>query len=177
MASEEYSIEERFQNPVKIPAAISSQLNKEMGKDISHCEDKKPDSRYEAQMVNLSSSLKAYLVKPTNFCLCGVYYCPVWLFKMKDAQASLIWSTAATGNLAILAKKNNGYHQLKESGGTAGHGHKSIWSWDGNKYMEIYRQSYMMNGSKGCADVETFHLKGKELISVSNECLEELPEP
>jgi hypothetical protein len=177
MASEEYSIEERFKSPVKIPAAISSHLNKEIGKDISYCEDKQPDSRYEAKIVNLSSSLRAYLVKPTNFCLCGAYYCPVWLFTMKDAQPSLIWSTSATGNLAILPKKTNGYYQLKEFGGTTGHGHRSIWAWDGKKYKEFYRQSYMMNGSKGCADVETFHLKGKKLISVSNECLKELPEP
>ncbi|MGQ2966751.1 hypothetical protein [Methylophilus sp.] len=174
--AERFSIEESFTHPVKIPAAIQSRLNAEMGEDIKHCEDVRPDTRYEAQMVKLSQSLSAYLLKPTNFCLCGVYYCPVWLYQMQGTQARRIWSTPATGNLEIMPAKTNGYHQLKEFGGTAGHGYKSVWSWNGKQYQEVYRQTYM-TGSKACADVETFRLKSGKLVSVSNECLEELPAP
>jgi hypothetical protein len=174
--AESFSIEESFTHPVKVPAAIQSRLDAEIAKDIAHCEDVRPETRYEAQVVSLSPSLRAYLLKPTNFCLCGAYYCPVWLYSMQGTQAKRIWSTPATGVLEIMASKTNGYHQLKEYGGTAGHGYKSIWSWDGKKYQETYRQTYM-NGSKGCADVETFRLKAGKLVSVSNECLEDIPEP
>jgi hypothetical protein len=174
--ADSFSIEESFTQPVKIPAAIQSRLNAEMAAGINLCEDVRPETRYEAQMVSLSPSLRAYLLKPTNFCLCGVYYCPVWLYSMQGTQARLIWSTPATGVLEIMSKKTNGYHQLKEFGGTAGHGYKSIWSWNGKKYLQIYRQTYTTS-SKACADVETFRLKAGKLVSVSNECLADIPPP
>lgn len=176
MASEDFSIEERFTKPVKIPASINFHLTKVMDKDITYCQDEKHSDMFEAQIVSLSKWTKAYLVKPAVMCLCGVYYCPMWMFQVKGKAATLIWSTSATGVMAILNTKSNGYPQIKDYGG-AGHGHKSIWSWDGKKYRESLRQLYSANSGKGCADVETFRLKEGKLVSVSNECLEDIPVP
>lgn len=175
-ASEDFSIEERFTKPVKIPASITSHLNKEISEDMAFCEDLKPEDMLEAQIVSLNKSSKAYLVKPATMCLCGVYYCPMWMFQIKGKKTSLIWSAPATGVMAILNTKANGYPQIKDYGGAASHGYKSIWTWSGKKYKETYRQNYSTDGFKGCFDVETFRLKGEKLVRVSNECLEDLPE-
>lgn len=177
MAFEDFSIEESFTKPVKIPDPITSHLNKKMKKDINYCQESKHNDMFEAQTVSLNKSTKAYLIKPAVMCLCGVYYCPMWMFQVKGKAANLIWSTPATGVMAILNTKSNGFLQIKDYGGSAGHGHTSIWSWDGKKYRESFRQLYSSNSGKGCADVETFRLKEGKLVSVSNECLEDLPVP
>jgi hypothetical protein len=48
--AERFSIEESFTHPVKVPAAIQSRLDAEIAKDIAHCEDVRPATRYEAQV-------------------------------------------------------------------------------------------------------------------------------
>ncbi|MBF5037875.1 hypothetical protein ACFQ1T_10410 [Methylophilus glucosoxydans] len=174
-ASEDFSIEEHFTKPVKIPAPISTYLNKEMREDIALCEGVKPEDMFEVKTIHLNKSSKTYLVKPASTCLCGVYYCPMWIFQMKHNTAHLIWDVSGTGFLEVLNKKTNGFKQLKELGGAAMHGHMSIWSWDGKKYIEIHRQLYSRNNAKNCFDIETFHLKNGKLIRATNKCLDELP--
>lgn len=174
MAYEDFSIEESFKNPVRIPASIISYLKSEVGDDTSFCEDVKHEDLFESQIVSLNKSTKAYLVKPSHMCLCGAYYCPMWMF-LKGKKADLLWSSPATGMMAILNTKSNGYAQIKDYGGAATHGFKSISSWIGKSYKEVYRQDYMVEGSKGCVDVETFRLKGGKLVSVSKACLEDIP--
>lgn len=171
MAVEEYSVEENFNNPIKLPALINSYVTKKLSKDIVYCQDEKHTELFEAKVVSLNKSSKAYLVKPAQMCLCGVYYCPMWMFQPKGTEANLIWSTGGTSALEILPKKTNGYRQLKAYGGTAMHGYESVLVWKANKYREIYRKEYTVDNDRLSKCTETYHLKGKMLVSVSNKCL------
>jgi hypothetical protein len=170
-ASDEFSVEELIEKPNKILSPVISYLSENLGDDIKSCEIKKVDEAFEAKSVKISAHSRAFVVKPKSWCLCGAYYCPIWLFQVNGHSANPIWSTKGTGVLEVLDKKTNGYRQIKESGGVAAHGSESIWAWDGKKYEENYRQVWTWNNEKSCRETETFRLKHGKLEKTPDLCI------
>ena len=170
-ASDEFGVEEPIEKPDKIPSSIISYLSENLGEDIKSCEIRRVDEAFEAKSVKISVRSHALIVKPKAWCLCGAYYCPMWIFQIKDNTANRIWSTEGTSGLEILDKKTNGYRQIKESGGVATHGHESIWVWGGEKYEETYRQIWTWNNEKSCREAETFRLKHGKLEKAPDSCI------
>lgn len=151
LASEEYSVEKRFNNPVKLPAHIVSYLTKEVQPGrISSCEEAKNNEMFEAEVVHLNASAKAYLVKPAHMCVCTTHYCPMWMFSMKSKTAKPIWTHPATHTLEILDKKLSGYRKLKEMGEEPTRGHDSVWSWERDRYTEIDNTEWTLDTEKEC---------------------------
>ena len=170
-ASDEFGAEDPIENPDKIPSPIISYLSKEINLGTQGCQEEELSDTLEAKLVNISAHTKAFVVKPKSWCLCSVYYCPMWLFQMHGNTANRVWSTEGTGGFEILDKKTNGYRQLKESGGVAMHGSESVWSWNGKKYEETYRQVWTWNNEKACREAETFRLKHGKLKKAPDSCI------
>src|SRR5439155_1425657 len=95
---------------------------------------------------------------------------PMWLFQIRGSTADPIWFTEGTGGLKILDQEVNGYRQIEVGGATAGHGSKSIWTWDGKKYKETFMQVWGVNDKKGCQETETYRLHNGKLSKVSTSC-------
>lgn len=172
-ASDEFGAEAPIENPDKIPTPIISYLSKEINIDAQGCQEEKLIDTLEGKLVNISAHTKALVVKPKSWCLCGAYYCPMWLFQVQGNTANRIWYTKGTSGFEVSDKKTNGYRQIIESGGVAMHGYESIWAWGGEKYEEIYRQVWTWNNEKTCRDAETFRLKHGKLEKASNSCIPE----
>lgn len=173
IASDEFGSESPIEDPDEIPLPVISYLSKEINLVTQGCQERKLSDALEAKLVNISTHSKALVVKPKSWCLCGTYYCPMWLFQIQGNTANRIWSTEGTSGFEILDKKSNGYRQIKESGGVATHGHESIWFWGGKKYKETYRQVWTWNNEKACREAETFHLKHGELEKAPDSCIPE----
>lgn len=172
-ASDHFSIEEDIEKPDAIPLSVTSYLRSSLGTEINDCEIKKLDEAFEAKFVKISADSQALLVKPKNFCLCGVYLCPVWLFQITGSTANRIWFSQGTGGLELLDQEVNGYRHIREGGGSAGHGSESIWAWAGKEYKETYRRVEGMNFEKNCRETETYRLKNGKLKKVSTTCVED----
>ena len=172
-ASDEFGAEEAIKNPDKLPSSVISYLSKNLDEEIKYCEIKSMDDAFEAKSVKINADSQAIVVKPKNWCLCGAYYCPMWLFQINGSTANRIWFAEGTGGFELLDQEANGYRQIKESGATAGHGHESIWTWDGEKYRETYSQVWVMDGEKNCRETETYRLKNGKLKKVSTSCLKD----
>jgi hypothetical protein len=150
-SAEQYHIEERFKQAVKIPPAIIAYLTNGNSADaIADCEESNPHDIFEAKIIELNKSTKAYLVKPKQMCVCGAYYCPMWIFKVKGKTSKLIWSIDGTTFLEVLNEKAGGYKQLKVIGGGAAHGYESLWSWNKDRYSEIYNNFWVWDSEKEC---------------------------
>jgi hypothetical protein len=175
MASETFHAHERFKNPSKIPSSVITQLTKEIGKDsIGACQEPKASNLFEAELVSINKSSKAYLVKPAHTCLCSSNHCPMWMFKMKGSTPKLIWSTPSTGEVEILDKHLNGYRKLKEAGALATQGAESIWAWDSSHYTEIYKNVWTMDADKKCRlGEETTHLMDGKMVEHTIKCIQD----
>lgn len=175
MASEEYSIEKHFENPAKLPAHITAYLTKEVAPSrIASCQDVKPHEIFEAEVVQLNASSKAYLVKPAHMCVCTAHYCPMWLFSMKAKTAKPIWTHPATHTLEIMDKKLSGYRKLKEIGDEPTRGHDSIWSWDRDRYTEIDNTEWTLDTEKDCRFTkQTSQLMDGRMVQHSIKCAQQ----
>jgi len=171
IASDEFGAESPIENSEKIPSPVISYLSKEINLGTQGCQEEKLSDALEAKLVRISAHTKALVVKPKAWCLCSAYYCPMWLFQIKENTANQIWSTEGTGGFEILDKKTKGYRQIKASGGVAGHGSESIWAWNGKQYEETYRQVWTWNNEKACREAETFHLKHGRLEKAPDSCI------
>lgn len=172
-ASDEFGVEEPIAKPDKIPSSVISYLNKNLANEVKHCEINMLEDALEAKTVRINADSQALVVKPKNWCLCAAQSCPMWLFQVTGSTANRIWFAEGTSGLQLLDQKENGYRQIKEGSATAGHGHESIWTWDGKKYRETYRQDWMMNGEKNCREIETYRQKNGKLKKVSTSCVED----
>jgi hypothetical protein len=174
-SAEEFSFEQTFKRPAKIPASIVVQLSKQAAtKDISTCQGVKQDDLFEAQLVSLGKSAKTYLVKPAHACLCGAHDCPMWLFKMNKAAAKLIWETPATSLLEVMDKKLNGYSKLREVSAFEGQGHETIWGWNTSSYTDIYNHVWVMDADKRCRlGEETTQLVDGKMVQHTKTCLQD----
>ena len=174
-ADETFSTKEQFKNPAKIPAAIISHLTKEVGKSaLASCSEHKPAELFEAELLSLNKSAKAYLVKPARTCLCSESTCPVWLYQMKGSAAKLIWNMPATSKVEVLDKKLNGYRKISEASSEATHGSESTWSWDRNSYTEIYKNEWHMDAEKKCRlGEETIQLMDGKMVNHTIKCTQD----
>ncbi|HEY8085781.1 MAG TPA: hypothetical protein VIE69_09295 [Methylophilaceae bacterium] len=136
-ARDEFAAESSIKNLEPIPAPIISHLSAEIDLDKHGCKEKRLADTLEGKEISLNSHVRTFLLKPKAMCLCGVYYCPVWIYKFKNNSAERLWFTAGTGEVEILDNRSHGYRQIKESGGTAGHSYERNWAWDGNKYTVV----------------------------------------
>lgn len=172
MASEQYSVNERFKSPAKLPAPIIAYLTKEVGAErIASCQEAKPNDMFEAEIIHLNKSSKAYLVKPAHMCLCHAHDCPMWMFQMKGKAAKLIWNIPATSVVEVLDKKLNGYRKINEASSDATHGSESIWSWDRHSYTEIYKNAWTMDAEKKCRlGEETIQLVDGKMVNHTIKC-------
>lgn len=177
MAAEQFRIEDHFKNPAKIPAPVTAYLTKELGAvKMAACKEIKPNELFEAEIVSLNKSAKAYVVKPADMCLCTDHHCPVWMFSTKGKPTKPIWSHSATQTLEILDKKLNGYQKLKETSAEATRGHESIWSWDRNNYMEIDKTVWTFDTEKNCRFTEeTSQLMDGRMVNHSIKCFQDPP--
>ncbi|HCU85450.1 MAG TPA: hypothetical protein DGR15_09810 [Methylophilus sp.] len=119
--AEEFNAKETFRPPVSMPGPIVAYLSNEpCGNQLAACHEVKALDLFEAQLVNLNATTKAYLVKPTRMCLCGemIIHCD--------------------------------YLKLKESGSAAEHGYEAMYGWDRNSYTEIYTNVRAWDAEKNC---------------------------
>lgn len=174
-ADDSFSTKEQFKNPAKIPAPIIAQLTKEIGKStIASCQTPKHADLFEAEIVSLNKTAKAYLVKPAHTCLCSESTCPVWLLQMKGSTAKLIWNAPATSKIEVLDKKLNGYRKISEASSHAEHGSESTWSWDRNSYTEIYKNAWHMDAEKKCRlGEETIQLMDGKMVNHTIKCTQD----
>jgi len=174
-SAEEFGAEQRVKSPAKIPSSIIAQLSKKIATDgINGCQDTKPNDLFEAQLVGLSKSTKAYLVKPAHACLCSAHDCPMWLFKMNKTTAKLIWDTPATSLLEIMDKKLNGYSKLREVSALDGQGHETIWAWNTSSYTEIYHNVWVLDADKKCRlGEETTQLMDGKMVQHTKTCIQD----
>ncbi|MGP1716586.1 MAG: hypothetical protein ACTS9Y_05345 [Methylophilus sp.] len=172
LADDTFSTKEQFKTPAKIPAPVIAQLTKEVGKSaLASCSEPKPADIFEAEIVSLNKTTKAYLVKPARTCLCTEGFCPVWLFQMKGSAAKLIWHASATQKVDVLEKKLNGYRKINEASSDAVHGSESTWSWDRNSYTEIYKNAWHMDADKKCRlGEETIQLVDGKMVNHTIKC-------
>lgn len=173
IASDEFAAEASIDNPDKISPLVTAYLSKNLSDEIKTCEIKRVEDAFEAKQVKLSAKTNTLLIKPKNFCLCGVYYCPMWLLKVNDKVVKPIWFTEGTNALEILDKKTNGFKHIRAFGSVASHGHESIWAWRGKKYVETDRLIWTWNSKKACRNTETFRLKHGKLKKVQDACITE----
>lgn len=136
-SSEEFSIEDHWWSQGDIPVSVIYDLRSDIDLNESGCVESSVADTLESTQVQLSPGKTSVIVKPKSWCLCGAYNCPVWVYAIKDGKARRIWSTKGTGVVEILDKSVNGYRQIRESGGTAGHSYMGLWEWDGGKYKLI----------------------------------------
>ncbi|HEY0907468.1 MAG TPA: hypothetical protein VGE17_09695 [Methylophilus sp.] len=174
-AEESFITKEPFTQPAKIPAAILASIAQEPAVTESNsCVAAKPAALLEAQIVRLSKTAKAYLVKPAHACLCREAACPVWLFQMKGTAAKRIWHTPAAIKVAVLDKKFDGYHKLGETAGNAAAGSESHWSWDDTHYKQTYKNTWTMDADNKCRlGEETIHLVDGNIVNHSIKCPQE----
>lgn len=174
-ADDTFSTKEQFKRPAKIPAPIIAHLTKEVGKSaIASCSETKPADVFEAEIVSLNKTTKAYLVKPAPTCLCSESTCPVWLFQMKGSTAKVIWNAPATSTVEVLDKKLNGYRKISEASSHAEHGSESTWSWDRNSYTEIYKNAWHMDAEKKCRlGEETIQLMDGKMVNHTIKCTQD----
>jgi hypothetical protein len=141
-AVEEFNVEVPLSNRASIPAVVIDDLSNDIDLKGSGCSESSIAEVIEATSVRVSSTHKELLVKPTAWCLCGAYYCPIWIYQLSGRKAKRLWSTRGTSNVEILVTKQKGYHHIRESGGTAGHSYFQIWEWDGARYR-VSRKKFM----------------------------------
>lgn len=147
-ALEDFGVEEPLQNQIPISASIISELSYEVDLKKNGCTETNVADALEATRVSLSAHPLETIIKPKSRCLCGAYYCPVWIYQEKNKIAKRLWSSPGTGFVEILDRKNKGYRQIRESGGTAGHGYKQLWVWDGKKYRLVVNKSHLVKGEE-----------------------------
>jgi hypothetical protein len=171
-ADDTFDTKERFRNPAKIPTHILHYLNKQSNREaIASCQEAKPHELFEAELISLNQSTKAYLVKPARSCLCTAVTCPVWLLQAKGSTAKLLWHMPATSVVEVLDKKLNGYRKIKEAYTDEAHGSESIWSWDRINYTEIYKNSWKMDAEKKCRlGEETIQLVDGKMVNHTIKC-------
>ena len=174
-ADDTFSTKEQFKNPAKIPASVISHLTKEVGKTaLASCSEHKPAELFEAELLSLNKTAKAYLVKPARTCLCSESTCPVWLYQIKGSAAKLIWNMPATSKVELLDKKLNGYRKINEASSEATHGSESTWSWDRNSYTEIYKNEWHMDADKKCRlGEETIQLVDGKMVNHTIKCTQD----
>ncbi|HSI44890.1 MAG TPA: hypothetical protein VK950_01835 [Methylophilus sp.] len=174
-ADDTFSTKEQFKTPAKIPAPIIVHLTKEVGKSaLASCSEHKPVELFEAELLSLNKTAKAYLVKPARTCLCSESRCPVWLYQMKGSAAKLIWNAPATSKVEVLDKKLNGYRKISEASSDEVHGSESTWSWDRNSYTEIYKNAWHMDAEKKCRlGEETIQLMDGKMVNHTIKCTQD----
>jgi hypothetical protein len=172
-AAEEFKIEERFKTPANLPAPIVAYLTNALGgNQLAACQGARPHELFEAQIVRLNASTKAYLVKPARLCLCGTSECPMWLFKSSGKATKLIWHTPGASMVELMEKKLNGLAKLKESGGGAEQGHESMYGWDRSSYSEIYSNVWVWDAEKHCRlGEETTQLMDGKMVQHTKKCV------
>jgi|GEM_PF-374392 len=177
--AEEFKSVERFKAPANIPAPIIAYLTNALGgNQLAACQDARPLDLFEAQIVSLNASTKAYLVKPARMCLCGTDDCPMWLFKVKGKVTKPIWHTEGAGVVEVMEKKLNGLHKLKESGNAAAHGHEFMYAWDKSSYTEIYANVWVWDAEKNCrVGKETTQLMDGTMVQHTKKCLQDEEKP
>ena len=147
-ALDEFGAEEHLSHSATIPAAIIADLSHEINLEESACNEKNIAPALEASKVKLSATSQEIFIKPKAWCLCGAYYCPMWIYQVSNNSAKRIWSTPGTSYLQILDKKSHGYRQIKSGGGTAGHGSETTWAWDGQQYKVIKEKTTIADDGK-----------------------------
>jgi hypothetical protein len=135
-AQTSFSVERYFEKQTPIPASILSELDKELGIEIMCGEERPPSKALEATSIQIGSKSPTILVKPSQdgWCLCGVAYCPVWIFEISENKTKRLWSTEATSGVKILNEMTGGLRNIRTSGGTARYEFEDTWVWDGEKY-------------------------------------------
>ena len=144
-ALDEFSAEGRFAHQAPIPPSVFSDVKGESNLEDCGFSENNISKALEATEVLIGDSNPAILVKPKSWCLCGAYYCPIWLYQLNNKSATRIWSTPGTSGIDILDHKTQGYRDIKESGGTAGHSYYRIWVWNGMKY-KVRKEKYTTAG-------------------------------
>ena len=171
-ADETFTSEDHFQKSASMPASTMAYLTRTITADkASACQAVKPQELFETHTVSLNDSTKALLVKPAHMCLCESNNCPMWIFRAKGNVSKPLWSSSATKTLEILDKKLNGYRKLKEASADETHGRESIWSWNKDGYVEIYKHIWIWDTEKICRlGEETTQLMDGQMIERTKKC-------
>ncbi|MBF4988101.1 hypothetical protein [Methylophilus sp. 14] len=177
--AEEFNAKEAFRAPVPVPGPIIAYVSNELGgNQLAACHEIKALDLFEAQLVSLNASTKAYLVKPARMCLCGGDECPLWLFKAKSKVTKPIWHTNGASMVEVMDKKLNGYLKLKESGSAAANGHEAMYGWDRNSYTEIYANVWTWDAEKNCrVGKETTQLMDGTMVHHTKKCIQDGEKP
>ncbi|SDK30537.1 hypothetical protein SAMN05192566_0805 [Methylophilus rhizosphaerae] len=175
LADEVFNSEESFKSPVSVPAPIVAHLTKALGSEkTSTCQVSRPHDMFEAQLIDLNKSTKAFLVKPARMCLCEANNCPMWVFKAKGSPSKPLWSSPSTKTFTLLDKTLNGYKKLREVSADATNDRESIWSWNKDSYVEIYKHVWIWDTEKRCrSGEETTQLMDGQMVERTRQCTQE----
>lgn len=167
-----FTADTRLPAPTKLPSHLLTYLSQEVGAQAqTHCPVPRATDLFEGQLVSLSRSAKAYLVKPTHACLCGPDGCPMWMFRHKGSATKPLWQTHGATQLELMDQRSNGYRKLKEVGGAASHGHENVYIWDSSHYSEIYAHVWTWDAEKRCRlGVETEQLMDGKMTNHTQRC-------
>lgn len=164
---------ERFEQPANLPFTILSAVTKHAGAEkMAYCKDLQPNTLFEASIVHLNKTARAFLVKPTHICLCQGGACPMWIYQAKGDTAKLIWNTHAASTLEVQDKTLNKYRKLKAFSASPTAGHETVWSWDKDSYTEIYKYVWTWNAEQNCRiGEETTQLMDGKMVQFTKKCL------
>lgn len=144
-AEQTFGVEEALARQTPIPESVLSDLNGEISLTRNSCAQSSLAEALEATKVEIGSKDPTILVKPKSnaWCLCGAYYCPVWMYQITNVSTKRVWYTPGTSTVTILKAKTRGYRKIQSAGGTAGHGFEELWVWDGKKYQLAREKSWV----------------------------------
>ncbi|HSH85612.1 MAG: hypothetical protein ACAH08_05060 [Methylophilus sp.] len=177
-AADAISANQAIDHPVVLPVSVIDYLTKEIDTTYAECEQEGliVSKAFEARTVELSSSVKAFVVKPRSRCFCTKDECPMWVFDASNQKAKVLFESPMAGLLTFSDNKTRGFPDIKVSGGLlshglSSHGYEVRYAWDGAEYQEIYNHVWIWNPDRQCKEAEIEELKDGKWVKTSKACL------
>lgn len=143
-ASEEFGVEEDFKRRVPVPSIIASQIASETNFTLACGDEARIEKSLEATAIDLNASDNTILVKPSAWCMCGAYACPLWIYQVNKNGYQRILKESGAVAIQTMDKITNGYREIKTRTGSAGHSAESTFAWNGKVYTVVKTVSAKM---------------------------------
>lgn len=136
-AGEEYGVEENFTRPVTVPASIALQIASETDFTLACGDDARIEKSLEATAIDLNATGHTILIKPSAWCMCGAYACPLWIYRINENGNQRILQVPGAVSVRTMGKITNGYREIRTQSGSAGHSAESTYAWNGKAYKVV----------------------------------------
>lgn len=136
-ASEEFGVEEDFKRRVPVPSIIASQIASETDFALACGDEARIEKSLEATSIALNNVATTILIKPSAWCMCGAYACPLWIYQVNKNGYQRILKEPGAVAIQTMDKMTNGYREIRTRSGSAGHSAESTYAWNGKAYKVI----------------------------------------